>query len=160
MSTEDLKNDLRAAEQRQRDLAQEAIDLPEKIREASRRAVRERADSARAGGAVLAVASESEISELQDRQEQLPFEIWAQRIVVAELHRDLHEAELQDAEAESHWASTAFADAQREAEEAEKRRGEAYARSSSAGARVDRLRRQIKESRKIVAEIENNYPGA
>lgn len=158
--TNDLKDQLQAAQHRQKDLAAEHAGIDQQIQEAARQAARQKAEAARNNETLGAVAADMDIEELRRRREALPFELWAARITMAQLARDLHRAELEEAEAESEKASSNFASAQREAQDAEKARDLAYTQSATAGQRVFNLRRQLKETTRTIQALEKESPGA
>ena len=101
-----------------------------------------------------------DVEHLRRRKDELPFELWAARITTAQLARDLHQAELVEAEAESRQASIEFEGAQRGLALAEKRHADAYAAASSAGERVNRLRGQLREDARTLQRLEEAPPHA
>ncbi len=160
---EDLKENLAGAQQRQRALVQESRNLPNELREASRRVAKERAASARegeAGSQLLAVASERDVEELRTRERSLPLEIWSHRLVVLEIDRDLHAAELEAVEAELKNTGPAYQAARQDLALAEQRMAQAYSAHASAAATADTLRLKLRGAKEAVAELEGNAPGA
>lgn len=160
INTSELRDQLKAAEARQRELALEHANIEADIREASKLAARQRADAARHGESVSAAAADMDVEHLRRRRDELPWELWAARITTAQLSRDLHQVELEEAEAESRQASIEFEGAQRGLALAEKRHADAYAASSTAGARVNRLRGQLREDARILQSLEEAPPHA
>ncbi len=156
-ATEDLRQQHKAAQQRQRDLIQEHASIDQEIQEAARTAAKEKAAAARAGES-MAVAADLDVEHLRRRLDELPWEIYGARITSAQLARDLHQAELEEATAESRKASEAFAAAQEKAREAEAIRDRAFARHSAAGAKVNRARGQIREAGRTLEQLEEAPP--
>ena len=158
INIEDLRQHLRAAEARQRALVEESRTIEADTREAAKTAARERAQAARNGESVAHIAADLDIEHLRSRRDELPWELWSARITTAQLARDLHQAELEEAEAESRQASIEFEGAQRGLALAEKRHANAYAASSTAGARVNRLRGQLREDARTLQSLEEAPP--
>lgn len=162
-TVQDLKENLAAAQQHQRTLVQESRNLPNELREASRRVAKERAASARegeAGSQLLAVASEHDVEGLRTRERSLPLEVWSQQLVVAELDSDLHAAELEAVEAELKRTGPAYQAAQRDLALAEKKHGDAYSAHTGAASRADLLRTKLRDAQQAVSELEEAYPVA
>ncbi len=160
---EDLKESFNAAQQRHRDLVQEDRALPIQIRDASRRAARQKADDARngdSGQTLTTEAADLDAHELRDRETALPFEIWAQRLVVSEIDRDLHAAELEAVEAELKNTGPAYQAAQRDLAIAEKKHGDAYSAHTGAASRADLLRTKLRDAQQAISELEEAHPVA
>ena len=91
---EELRRELAAAKTREIDLARELDAIGERIKDAAKRATRERAAAAREGkSAAATVEGDREVEELERRRGVLPFERWGARVHRAELERQLHLAE-------------------------------------------------------------------
>jgi len=160
---EDLKESFNAAQQRHRELVQEHRELPTQLRNASRRAARQKADAARngdSGQTLTTTAADLDAHELRDREAALPFEIWAQQLVVAELDADLHRAELAAVEEELKNTGPAYESARQDLADAEQRMAQAYSAHTSAASRASTLSVKIRDANLVVAELEENAPGA
>ncbi len=157
-STEELRQQLQAATQRQQDLATEHANLEADIREASTQAARQRAEAARHGESVSTAAADMDVEHLRRRREELPFELWAARITTAQLSRDLHQAELLELQGEDRESAAALEAAQRALKEAEEAQQQAYSRRMSVAFRLDRLRAQLKEDTRTLQQLEEAPP--
>lgn len=156
-TADELRDQLRAAEQRQRQLEYEHKNIDAEITEAARTAAREKAQAAR-NGEGFAVPADLDVEHLRRRREELPFEVWSARITTTQLTRDARRAELEEASAESRKAAEDFAQAQDAARKAEEVRDRAYARHSGSGARLQRLNREIKDATRTLQSLEESPP--
>ena len=160
---EDLKEDLAGAQERHRDLVQEDRALPTQLRDASRRSARQKADAARngdSGQTLTTTAADLDAHELRDREAAIPFEIWAQNVVVAEIDRDLHRAELAEVEELLRRTGPAYEDAREDLALAEQRMAQAYSSHTGAASRASTLSVKLRGAKEAVAELEENAPGA
>lgn len=153
------RQDLAGAEQRLRDLSQEASALPDQLRDALGQAAKERAEAARRGESAAYAPSDLTVEELRQRQGQIRLELWASRIAVEEARLALYAAEEELEKAKQ-------ADAQQALDEIapayEKLRQRYEAARGAASLDYFNLHRSDlkQESRDRLAELQASYPGA
>ncbi len=158
-TVEELRAKVQEAKEREGQLAREASELPTKIKEASRQMVKDQAEQARAGGALISVAAKSEVAELQQRQETIPYELWAARLHRAELQKQLHEAELKAARGDIPAAQSLLQEALAKEEQARARRLEASAALRGAERRSDTASQNRRAALDEIAKLEGEGPG-
>lgn len=162
MNTTTLKVELKRTQDRCDELARELAEMPEKIQATGRQAAIERAEAARAGDAgdtLLATAADLDLDELRKREQALPLELWAVRVQVAEVSRDLLQADLEENEIESRKAANEDAHAARIAAEAESTRQATALRSSDLAGHSQTLRNQLRKANASLTDLENAAPG-
>lgn len=159
----DLRDSLAAAQHRQRTLIAESQGLPGELRRASRQAARQKAQAARsgdAGEALATTAADLDIEAMRRRESELPFKLWASRLTVLEIARDLLQAELEEARCEQARTGPIFDRARRDLALAEKAHGDAYAAHSAAAACVQGLQVKVRDAKREAADLVESYPGA
>jgi hypothetical protein len=139
-------------------LYEEASNLPGLIAQAAREDVQAKAQAAREGGAVTAVASE--VPALQDRMGTLKYELWATRLFAAECAKQLHAAEEAAALAEEPAVMRELKAAQAAHEAADRRHGLAMNAAGGPERKANYARRQLLEAEQRIKDLESSYPDA
>ena len=158
INTEDLRNQLRGAEKRQRELALEHANLEADTREAMKQAAQQRTIAARRGEDATTTAADLDVSALRERSQALPFELWSARLTTAQIAQDLHRQELEELQGEDRETAAALDTAQRALKEAEDAHQQAYSRRMSVASRLDRLRVQLREDARTLQSLEEAPP--
>ncbi len=148
-------NEARAHEQA---LYEEADALPGKIAQAAREDVQAKAQAAREGGAVLAVASE--VPNLQERMSALRYELWATQLFSAEAAKQLHAEEEAAALADEPRVMAELRRAQAAHEAADRRHGEAMNAAGGPERVASYARSQRLEAEARIKDLEAKYPDA
>jgi chromosome segregation ATPase len=158
---EDLRQRLEDAQRRREELRLEGQELPARIREVSQAISRQKADAARRGEPAAGVAAELDLAALQEREKQLPLEMWVARLTAAEeVARDLHQAELEEAVRERDETRAAAEVAEHRFNEAKQAHEEAWDRSNMASVRAQNLQIRLRDLDKSIQAISEDYPGA
>ncbi len=134
----------------------EADALPGKIAQAAREDVQARAQAAREGGAVLAVASE--VPNLQERMAELRYELWATQLYAAEAAAQLYAEEENNARAKEPAAIRALKDASRELEAAQDKHVKAMGAAGGPERVASYARSQRLEAEERIKDLEAKYP--
>lgn len=153
------REDAIQAEQRLRNLSQEATDLPGKLRDAIGEAAKQRAEKARQGESAAHVTADLDIEGLRQRQDQVKLELWAQRIAVEEARIGLYGAEEAQAVEEHKEARARFESIKPRYDEI-RQEYEAAQRAASRDPYDSHRTDLVKEARAKLAELEGSYPGA
>jgi chromosome segregation ATPase len=148
-------NEARAHEQA---LYEETDALPGKIAQAAREDVQAKAQAAREGGAVMAVASE--IPALQERMGALRYELWATQLYAAEAAAQLYAEEENNARAKEPAAIRALKDASRELEAAQDKHVKAMGAAGGPERVASYARSQRLEAEARIKDLEASYPDA
>jgi hypothetical protein len=155
---ENLRKKASEAQSHEQAIFLESDALPGRIAEAARADVQAKAQAARAGGAVTAVASE--VPALQDRMASLRYELWATQLFAAECAKQLHAEEEAVALADEPRVMRELKVAQAAHEAADRRHGEAMNDAGGPERRASYARRQLLEAEERIKDLEAKYPDA
>lgn len=159
-NVEALRAQLAQAKAAELALAHEASNLPNRIKEAAREVVREKAQKARMGGALIAVGAEAELAELEQRSKNIEFELWAAKLHRGELAAKLGEIEEKAAHLEVPAAEGKHRAAEAAVVDAQAAEAAAYTAKLRAYGRVDIARKAKTDAREEITRLEDAYPGA
>lgn len=155
---EQLRIKAAEAQSHEQALYEEADALPGKIAQAAREDVQAKAQAAREGGVVTAVASEVPV--FQNRMAELRYELWATRLFAAECSKQLHAEEEAAALAEEPAVMAELKKAEAAHEAADRRHGEAMFAAGGPERKANYARRQLLEAEQRIKELESSYPDA
>lgn len=156
---EQLRQKAAEAQSHEQALFLEADALPGLIAQAAREDVQAKAAAAREGGSVE-LAVESEVPALQERHSTISYELWATRLFAAECDRQLYAAEEAAALASEPAAMAELRAAQKHAEAAARRHGEAMNAAGGPERKANYARRQLLEASQRIKDLESSYPDA
>jgi chromosome segregation ATPase len=154
-----LKEATREAGRQERKLAQEVDALPEKIKEAARKDARRKAKAARTGEDIAVVDEASEVPQLRQRENELPYLRWSASIRTAALEGELNQAQKEQAQERAAEARPKLKPAREEMDEASDRFNEIRTTVRQAEGAASTYSMYASDARKRLRLIEAEYPG-